>query len=206
MRLTLHTFLTLDGVMQAPGGPEEDPDGGFGHGGWSYPYGDQDFGVAVSGWFDQADAFLLGRKTYQIFAGYWPQVTDPADPVAAKLNTLPKYVASTTLDTADWHNSSLLGGDVAAEVAKLRERPGRELQVHGSGHLAQTLIEHDLVDEYRLLYFPVHLGSGKKLFRDGAPAAALRLLSTTTTGTGVIIATYVPAGPVQYGSYALDQD
>jgi dihydrofolate reductase len=206
MRLTLHTFLTLDGVMQAPGGPEEDPDGGFGHGGWSYPYGDQDFGVAVSGWFDQADAFLLGRKTYQIFAGYWPQVTDPSDPVAAKLNTLPKYVASTTLDAADWHNSSLLGGDVAAEVAKLKERPGRELQVHGSGQLAQTLIEHDLVDEYRLLYFPVHLGSGKKLFRDGAPAAALRLLSTTTTGTGVIIATYVPAGPVQYGSYALDQD
>jgi dihydrofolate reductase len=206
MRLTLHTFLTLDGVMQAPGGPEEDPDGGFGHGGWSYPYGDQDFGVAVSGWFDQADAFLLGRKTYQIFAGYWPQVTDPADPVAAKLNTLPKYVASTTLDAADWHNSSLLGGDVAAEVAKLKERPGRELQVHGSGQLAQTLIEHDLVDEYRLLYFPVHLGSGKKLFRDGAPAAALRLLSTTTTGTGVIIATYVPAGPPQYGSYALDQD
>jgi dihydrofolate reductase len=206
MRLTLHTFLTLDGVMQAPGGPEEDPDGGFGHGGWSYPYGDQDFGVAVSGWFDQADAFLLGRKTYQIFAGYWPQVTDPSDPVAAKLNTLPKYVASTTLDAADWHNSSLLGGDVAAEVAKLKERPGRELQVHGSGQLAQALIEHDLVDEYRLLYFPVHLGSGKKLFRDGAPAAALRLLSTTTTGTGVIIATYVPAGPVQYGSYALDQD
>jgi dihydrofolate reductase len=206
MRLTLHTFLTLDGVMQAPGGPDEDPDGRFEHGGWSFPYGDQDFGVAVSGWFDQADAFLLGRKTYQIFAGYWPQVTDPADPVATKLNTLPKYVASTTLDAADWRNSSLLGGDVAAEVAKLKERPGRELQVHGSGQLAQTLIEHDLVDEYRLLYFPVHLGSGKKLFRDGASAAALRLLSTTTTGTGVIIATYEPAGPPQYGSYALDQD
>jgi dihydrofolate reductase len=206
MRLTLHTFLTLDGVMQAPGGPDEDPDGGFGHGGWSFPYGDQDFGVAVSGWFDQADAFLLGRKTYQIFAGYWPRVTDPADPVASKLNTLPKYVASTTLRAADWHNSSLLGGDVAAEVAKLKERPGRELQVHGSGQLAQTLIEHDLVDEYRLLYFPVHLGSGKRLFRDGAPAAALRLLSATTTGTGVIIATYEPAGPAQYGSYALDQD
>ena len=206
MRLTLHTFLTLDGVMQAPGGPDEDPDGGFGHGGWSFPYGDQDFGVAVSGWFDQADAFLLGRRTYQIFAGHWPRVTDPADPVAARLNTLPKYVASTTLDTADWHNSSLLGGDVAAEVAKLKERPGRELQVHGSGQLAQTLIEHDLVDEYRLLYFPVHLGSGKKLFRDGARAAALRLLSATTTGTGVIIATYEPAGPAQYGSYTLDQD
>jgi dihydrofolate reductase len=206
MRLTLHTFLTLDGVMQAPGGPDEDRDGRFEHGGWSFPYGDQDFGVAVSGWFDQADAFLLGRKTYQIFAGHWPRVTDPGDPVASKLNTLPKYVASTTLDTADWHNSSLLGGDVAAEVAKLKERPGRELQVHGSSQLAQTLIEHDLVDEYRLLYFPVHLGSGKKLFRDGARAAALRLLSATTTSTGVIIATYEPAGPAQYGSYTLDQE
>ena len=205
MRLTLHTFLTLDGVMQAPGGPDEDPDGHFEHGGWSFPYGDQDFGVAMTGWFEHADAFLLGRKTYQIFAGHWPRVTDPGDPIATKLNTLPKYVASTTLDTTGWHNSSLLGGDVAAEVAKLKERPGRELQVHGSGQLAQTLIEHDLVDEYRLLYFPVHLGSGKKLFRDGARAAALRLRSATTTSTGVIIATYEPDGPARYGSYALDE-
>ncbi len=206
MRLTLHTFLTLDGVMQAPGGPDEDPDGHFEHGGWSFPYGDEDFGVAMTGWFDQADAFLLGRKTYQIFAGHWPRVTDPGDPIATKLNTLPKYVASTTLDSAGWHNSSLLGGGVAAEVAKLKERPGRELQVHGSGQLAQTLIDHDLVDEYRLLVFPVHLGSGKKLFRDGARAAALRLRSATTTSTGVIIATYEPDGPARYGSYALDQE
>jgi len=206
MRLTLHTFLTLDGVLQAPGGPDEDRDSGFEHGGWSFPYGDQDFGVAMSGWFDQADAFLLGRRTYQLFAGHWPKVTDPGDPVASKLNTLPKYVASTTLDAVGWDNSTLLGGDVAAEVAKLKERPGRELQVHGSGQLARTLIEHDLVDEYRLLYFPVHLGSGKKLFADGARPAALRLLSATTTGTGVIIATYQPAGPLQYGSYALDQE
>jgi dihydrofolate reductase len=206
MRLTLHTFLTLDGVMQAPGGPDEDRSGGFEHGGWSFPYSDQDSGAAVSSWFDQAGAFLLGRKTYQIFAGYWPRVTDPANPIASKLNTLPKYVASTTLDAAGWHNSSLLGGDVAAEVAKLKERPGRELQVHGSGQLAQTLIEHDLVDEYRLMYLPVHLGSGNKLFRDGARPAALRLLSATTTATGVIIATYEPAGPVQYGSFDLDQD
>jgi dihydrofolate reductase len=206
MRLTLHTFLTLDGVLQAPGGPDEDRDSGFEHGGWSFPYGDQDFGVAMSGWFDQADAFLLGRRTYQLFAGHWPKVTDPGDPVASKLNTLPKYVASTTLDAVGWDNSTLLGGDVAAEVAKLKERPGRELQVHGSGQLARTLIEHDLVDEYRLLYFPVHLGSGKKLFADGARPAALRLLSATTTSTGVIIATYQPAGPVQYGSYALDQE
>lgn len=208
MRLTLHTFLTLDGVMQAPGAPDEDRDGGFAHGGWSFPFGDQDFGAAVGGWFEHASAFLLGRKTYEIFAGHWPLVTDPGDPVASKLNALPKYVASTTLTSADWNNSTLIGGsgDLAAEVAKLKEQPGDELQVHGSGALAHTLIEHDLVDEYRLLYFPVHLGTGKKLFRDGAAAAALRLVSATTTSTGVIIATYQPAGPVQHGSYALDQE
>jgi dihydrofolate reductase len=204
MRLSLHTFLTLDGVMQAPGGPDEDPDGGFAYGGWSFPYGDEDFGVAMTGWFEHASAFLLGRKTYQIFSGHWPRVTDPGDPIAAKLNTLPKYVASTTLASADWQNSSILSGDVAAEVAKLKEQPGDELQVHGSGALAQTLIDHDLIDEYRLLVFPVHLGAGKKLFRDGAKAAALRLISATTTGTGVVIATYQPDGPVRLGSYALD--
>ena len=205
MRLTLHTFLTLDGVMQAPGGPDEDRDGGFPYGGWSFLYGDQDFGVAMTGWFEHASAFLLGRKTYQIFSGHWPRVTDPADPIASKLNALPKYVASTTLASADWPNSVLLSGDVAAETAKLKEQPGNELQVHGSGGLAHTLIEHDLIDEYRLLIFPVHLGSGKKLFRDGAAAAALRLTGATTTSTGVIIATYEPAGPVRHGSYALDQ-
>ena len=206
MRLTLHTFLTLDGVMQAPGGPDEDPAGGFSHGGWSFPYGDEDFGAAIAGWFANASAFLLGRKTYEIFSGYWPQVTDPDDPVAGKLNALPKYVASTTLASADWHNSVLLGGDVAAETAKLKEQPGNELQVHGSGGLAQTLIEHDLIDEYRLLFFPVHVGSGKKLFRDGARAAALRLTGATTTSTGVIIATYQPAGPVAHGSFALPDE
>jgi dihydrofolate reductase len=206
MKLTLHTFLTLDGVMQAPGGPDEDPGGGFAHGGWSFPYGDQDFGAAMTGWFSRASAFLLGRKTYEIFSGHWPRVTDPADPIASKLNALPKYVASTTLQSADWHNSSLLGGDVVAEVARVKELPGDELQVHGSGELAQTLIEHDLIEEYRLLCFPVHLGAGKKLFRDGTKAAALRLISTTATGTGVIIATYQPAGPPQHGSYALPGD
>jgi len=205
MRLTLHTFLTLDGVMQAPGGAEEDPDGGFPYGGWSFPYDDDDFGAAVAGWFGHASAFLLGRKTYEIFSGYWPKVTDPDNPVASKLNALPKYVASTTLTSVDWNNSSLLGGDVAAEVAKLKERPGDELQVHGSGALAHTLIDNDLVDEYRLLYFPVHLGTGKKLFRDGAQAAALRLVSATTTSTGVIIATYQPDGPVRLGDYTLDE-
>jgi dihydrofolate reductase len=205
MRLTLHTFLTLDGVMQAPGGPDEDPEGGFPDGGWSFPYGDQDFAATMADWFAHASAFLLGRKTYQIFRGHWPHVTDPDDPIATKLNALPKYVASTTLASVDWRNSSLVGSDVAAEVAKLKERPGNELQVHGSGALAQTLIEHNLIDEYRLLFFPVHLGSGKKLFRDGAKAAALRLTRATTTSAGVIIAIYEPAGPVQHGSYALDE-
>lgn len=203
MRLTLHTFLTLDGVMQAPGGPDEDTDGGFGYGGWSFPYGDEDFGVAVTGWFGHASAFLLGRRTYQIFAAHWPKVTDPADPVASKLNALPKYVASATLRSADWDGATVLGGDVAAEVAKLKERPGDELQVHGSGQLAQALIEHDLVDEYRLLTFPVHVGSGKKLFRDSTRAAALRLTQSSVTSTGVIIASYLPDGPVRQGSYAL---
>jgi dihydrofolate reductase len=204
MRLTLHTFLTLDGVMQAPGGPDEDRDGGFGHGGWSFPYSDEDFGVAMTGWMAQADAFLLGRRTYDIFSGYWPQVTDPGDPIASQLNALPKYVASTTLSSVAWHNSVLLGGDVAAEVGKLKEQPGRELQVHGSGDLAQTLIEYDLIDEYRLLIFPVHLGAGKKLFRDGLRAGALRLVSSKATSTGVVIARYEPDGPPRHGSFAVD--
>ncbi len=200
MKLTLQMFLTLDGVMQAPGGRDEDPAGGFAHGGWQAPYRDAEGSAAVVGWFDHASAFLLGRRTYEIFSDHWPGVTDPADPIAGQLNALPKYVASTTLASVDWHNSSLLGGDVAAEVAKLKELPGDELQVHGSGELAQTLIEHDLIDEYRLFYFPVRLGSGKKLFRDGVSPAALRLIGTSTTKAGVIIANYAPAGPLRHDS------
>lgn len=201
MRLTLHTFLTLDGIMQAPGGPEEDPSGGFTHGGWAFPFDDDDFGAAVSGWFDGAAAFLLGRRTYDIFSGYWPKVTDPDNPVAAKLNALPKYVASTTLTSADWEGTTVIRGDLTTEVARLKDQPGGELQVHGSGAMAQALIDADLIDEYRLLFFPVHLGSGSKLFRDGAKAASLRLLTSSVTSKGVVIATYEPAGPVQYGSY-----
>jgi dihydrofolate reductase len=206
MRLTLHSFTTLDGVVQAPGGPEEDPSDGFGYGGWSFTYGDEDSGNAMADWFGQASAFLLGRKTYEMFRAYWPKVTDPANPFASKLNALPKYVASTTLTSTstftDWDNSFVLGRDVAGQVAKLKEQPGDELQVHGSGGLANTLIEHDLIDEYRLLIYPVHLGRGKKLFRDDTKAAALRLTGARTTSTGVIVATYQPAGPVRQGGGA----
>ena len=200
-KIVVNTFLSLDGVMQAPGGAGEDPSGGFDLEGWSVNYWDEAMGQRMAEIMGSPFDLLLGRKTYQIFASYWPKVTDPGDPIASKLNTLPKYVASTTLQDVGWHNSSLLGGDVAAEVAKLKERPGGELQVHGSGQLAQTLIDHDLVDEYRLLFFPVHLGSGRKLFRDGTRAAALRLTSTSTTSTGVIVATYEPDGPARYGSF-----
>jgi dihydrofolate reductase len=203
MRLTLHMLLSLDGVMQGPGGPGEDRDGGFVHGGWSVPHDDEDMGATVSGWFAQAGAFLFGRKTYEIFSNFWPKV-DAGHSVADKLNTLPKYVASTTLKELAWANSSLLGDDVPAAVAKLKEQPGDELQVHGSGGLAQTLIEHNLVDEYRLLLYPVHLGTGKKLFRESTKAGGLRLLSTRTTASGIIVASYEPTGPAPYGSYLDD--
>ncbi|WP_163549365.1 dihydrofolate reductase family protein [Candidatus Frankia nodulisporulans] len=206
MRLALHAFLTLDGVMQAPGGPREDTSGGFTHGGWLPDHADEESGAAVVNWFSNADAFLLGRTTYEIFSGHWPRITDESDPIASALNSLPKYVASTTLTSLGWDGAQLLEGDVAAAVTELKKQPGRELQVHGSAGLARTLIEHDLVDEYRLVLFPLHLGTGKKLFADGAPPARLRLLSSRTTARGLIITTYEPAGPVTYGSFALDDE
>jgi dihydrofolate reductase len=201
MKLTLHAFVTLDGVMQAPGGPDEDRDGDFEHGGWSYHYGDEDFGATVVSWFDTAEAFLLGRRTYDIFSSYWPKVTGPDEPIAAKLNGLPKYVASTTLHALDWNAASLLEGDVVGAVRRLKEQPGQELQVHGSPGLAQTLIANELVDEYRIMTFPVHLGSGKKLFRDGMRSGALRLTGSKASSKGVVFSTYVPDGAVQYGSF-----
>ena len=205
MKLTIQTFLSLDGVMQAPGASEEDREDGFEHGGWSYPYADDDFGQAVDAWFRAADAFLLGRKTYEIFAGYWPTVTDEDNTVATKLNHLPKYVASRTLDTVEWENSSLLEGDAAAAVAELKNRPGNELQVHGSGNLAQTLIRNGLIDEYRLFIYPVVIGEGKRLFADGAVPAGLRLVDTKTTASGILINSYEPAGPLQYGDFTADE-
>lgn len=205
MRLIVTTFLSLDGVMQAPGGPDEDRSHGFGHGGWLVPYADQDMGRIVDDWIASADSFLLGRKTYEIFAAHWPHVTAENDPVATKLNSLPKYVVSKTLDKVEWNNSTLIKGDVAEEVAKLKRRPGKELQVHGSGDLAQTLMQHDLVDEYRLWFYPVVLGSGKRLFREASVAKALRLVSSNTTSTGVVVNSYQPAGKVKYGSFAVEQ-
>jgi dihydrofolate reductase len=205
MRLTVTTFVTLDGVYQAPGGPSEDDEGGFRHGGWSFPYADEDSGAVIVEWITKAGAFLLGRKTYDIFVSYWPKVTDPADPIASRLNALPKYVVSGSKRPLDWHNSHLVTGDVLAEIAKLKRLPGGELQVHGSGNLVRTLIRHGLADEYQLLVYPVILGTGKRLFPDGDIAAALRLTGSKTTGKGVQILTYEPAGPAQYGSFALEE-
>src|SRR5215472_4236227 len=200
MQLTLTTFLSLDGVMQGPGGPKEDPSSGFKQGGWMVPYADEAMERFVTEWFAAADAFLLGRITYQIMAAYWPQVTDE-DEVARKLNTLPKHVASKTLDKVTWNNSTLIKGDLVEEVTKLKGQDGRELQVHGSGNLAQTLIQYDLIDEYRLWIHPVVLGSGKRLFPDGKPPMALKLIETKTTGTGVVIQVYQPAGKPAPGAF-----
>jgi dihydrofolate reductase len=206
MRLTVTTFLTLDGVMQSNGKPEPELNDGFEQGGWQVPYIDEDMGGLEAGWFAAADAFLLGRKTYELFAGHWSQVTDENDPFATRLNGLPKYVVSSSLDKVEWNNSILLQGDVAEEVTELKRRPGNELQVHGSGTLIRTLMEHDLVDEYRLWFHPVVLGNGRRLFADGTVPTALKLIDTRTTSSGVVLHVYQPSGKPEYGAVALEQD
>jgi dihydrofolate reductase len=201
-RLVVSTFLTLDGVMQAPGGPEEDPVGGFSHGGWSVGYWDDAMGQRMGEVMTTPFDLLLGRKTYEIFAAHWPHTDDPG---AAELNSARKYVASRTLDSVEWNNSTLLEGDVAAAVATLKQEDGPEIQVHGSGDLIQTLLEHDLVDEFRIMVFPVVLGTGKRLFAEGALPAGLTLAESATSSSGVFMATYKREGDIKYGSFALEE-
>ena len=197
--LTVTTFATLDGVMQGPGGPTEDPSGGFERGGWLVPHFDAETGAVVSEIFARAGAFVLGRTTYDLMYSYWPQVTDPNDPVAAKLNTLPKFVASRTRTGFDWKGATHLK-NVVDELPGLKQRTSGELQVHGSWGLVQTLIEHDLVDEYRILTFPVIVGAGKRLFNPGAFPTTLSLVKSVVTGSGVVASFYRRVGALQTGA------
>jgi dihydrofolate reductase len=198
--LIVNTFMSLDGVMQAPGGPEEDPTGGFTLGGWAATYFDDAMlaRVAESGDYE----LLLGRGTYEIFAAHWPY---DEGPIADQLNGTRKHVASRTLERADWSNSTLIAGDVAAYVADLKRQDGPEIQVHGSAGLIQTLLENDLIDEYRLWIFPVVLGGGKRFFGAGTIPRAFELVDSTASKTGVTINTYRPAGDVEPGSMEFEE-
>ena len=201
MRLTVTTFLSVDGVYQGPGGPDEDRGGGFDRGGWVFPHFDEETGKFIDEVFGQVDAFLLGRRTYDIFAAAWPKATDPNDPVANRLNTLPKYVASTTLKDPRWANTTVLEGDLASAVRELKQREGRELQVHGSGALVRFLLDNDLVDRLNLLVFPVVVGAGRRLFPDQGIATGLALDGSRTTPSGVTISVYRPTGRPEFGTF-----
>lgn len=203
-KLAVTTFVSLDGVMQSPGLPDEDPSNGFQYGGWQAAYADEDLGRIASERLARADAFVLGRKTYESLAAYWPRVTDPDDPIASRLNALPKYVASTTLNRAEWNNTILLRENVADEVAALKQRYQNEIQVHGSGELVQTLREHGLVDVLHVWIYPVVLGAGKRLFPEGCIPSALELVDTVTTSKGAVVCTYGPAGDVTTSSFTLE--
>jgi dihydrofolate reductase len=201
MKLILNAFVTMDGVMQGPGGTDEDRSNGFDHGGWLVPFADPDMGRIVTAWFERADEFLLGRRTYELFSAFWPRVTDPDDVIARKLNGLPKHVVSRSLRSTDWAHSSVIGDDVAEAVKALKDKPGGELQVHGSAQLAQTLIEKGLVDEYRLVVFPVVLGAGKRLFGDGTVPTSFETVDSTTTGAGAVALTLRPTGAPAQGDF-----
>ncbi|MEU6372106.1 dihydrofolate reductase family protein [Streptomyces sp. NPDC046909] len=205
-KLVSQIFVSLDGVYQAPGGPEEDPRGGFSQGGWTAPFDDEDFGRFVTEVFGQVGAFLLGRRTYDIFAGYWPKVTDPDNLIAAQLNTLPKFVASSTLTDPEWANTTVISGDLAKEVTALKERTDGELQLHGSGALLQSLVNLDLIDTFHLITVPVVLGAGRRLFAEGSLPTAFRHRSGLITSTGVSIQTYDKAGRPEYGSFDLPEN
>src|SRR3954451_18726130 len=207
MKLTVQTFLTLDGVMQAPGGPEEDPSDAFVHGGWQAPLADPAVGEFVVDLNAHASAFLFGRRTFDIFRGHWPDQTDPADPIATAINSLPKYVVSSSLSEADvtWRGehpdtAHLLTGDVVAAVQALKDKPGDELQIWGSGNLLDTLLQHELVQRLRLITFPLVLGSGRRLFNDVILPVTMRAVDVTVTNVGIVLGTYEPAGPVKHGS------
>jgi dihydrofolate reductase len=208
-KISTNTFTTLDGVMQAPGGPEEDPTGGFSYGGWSAKYWDEMMARVIrdevlAGSFD----LLLGRKTYEIFAAYWPYVKNEPDKlnsiIADKLNNARKYVVSKTLSKLEWENSTLIAGDAVKEVADLKRQDGPEIQVHGSGNLIQTLLKNDLIDQFRVWTFPLTLGGGKRLFGGGTLPVGLKLLDCGISSTGVSIATYERSGAVVTGSLALE--
>ena len=196
----VNTFLTLDGVMQAPGGPGEDDSDGFAYGGWSVNYWDEQMGQVMGEAMSVPFDLVLGRTTYDIFAAYWPHATD--NPGAKPLNDATKYVASRSHPTLEWSRSVLIEGDAAEGVAALKNEDGPELQVHGSGNLIQTLLRHDLVDQYRLWIFPLVIGSGKRLFADGTIPAALKLVDSKVSTTGVVIGTYELAGEIVMGSFA----
>jgi dihydrofolate reductase len=199
-KIALNTFMSLDGVMQSPGGPEEDPTGGFTLGGWGVNYFDEEMmsRVGESGPYE----LLLGRGTYEIFAAHWPY---DEGPIADQLNSTRKHVASTTLERVDWNNSTLITGDVADYVAKLKREDGPEIQVHGSPGLIQTLLEHDLIDEFRIWIFPLVIGAGKRLFGAGTIPAALKLVDSAASKTGVTINTYARAGAVDTGSFEFEE-
>ena len=199
-KLIVSTFLTLDGVMQAPGGPGEDDSGGFQHGGWSVNYWDDQMGQVMETTMTVPFDLILGRRTYDIFAAFWPDAPEEAG--SKPLNDATKYVASRSRPALSWDRSVLIEGDAAEAVAALKQGDGPELQVHGSADLIQTLLRHNLVDEYRLWVFPVVIGSGKRLFAEGAIPSGLRLVDSVVSSTGVVIGTYEPAGEMVTGSFA----
>lgn len=201
-KLVVLSFITLDGVIQAPGGPEEDPTDGFKHGGWVFPYFDDSLGKVIDEQMRHPFDLLLGRKTYEIFAAHWPYVKE--GPIADKFNSVKKYVVSTTLTKLDWAHSSLIAKNAAQEIKTLKEQDGPELQVYGSGNLIQTLLKHDLVDEFWLKIFPITLGKGKHLFAEGTIPVGFKLLKSIASPSGVIVASYARAGDVKTGSFTLD--
>jgi dihydrofolate reductase len=198
MRLTTITNVSVDGVMQGLGGPDEDRRGGFERGGWALPLFDDETETLLGEIYQRADAFLFGRRTYEIFAGYWGARADSPDPIPAALNTRPKYVASTTLSDPEWADTTVLSGDLATAVGELKARPGGELQVHGSGDLVRRLIDANLVDEITLLTYPVVVGQGTRLFPDAGADTALHLVDSRATRGGVTIAVYRPTGRPEY--------